>query len=64
MHTWGRFVLLGVFMPDKEFKTLDEQIAILRSRGLTIPDEQAAKKFLLYNNYYRVSGYGFTRIVR
>lgn len=47
-------------MPDKEFKTLDEQIAILRSRGLTIPDEQAAKKFLLYNNYYRVSGYSLT----
>ncbi|HFU4085159.1 TPA: Abi family protein [Streptococcus suis] len=39
----------------KPFKTLDEQIALLRDeRGLTIPDEVYAKKYLLSNNYYNV----------
>jgi abortive infection bacteriophage resistance protein len=45
---------------NKGFKTLDEQIAILDSRGLKIPDKSAAKEFLLRNNYYRVSGYSLT----
>ena len=44
-------------MADKDFKTIDEQIEILRSRGLTIEDEAEAKDFLLRNNYYRVSGF-------
>lgn len=47
-------------MADKDFKTIDEQIEILRSRGLTIEDEAEAKDFLLRNNYYRVSGYSLT----
>ena len=47
-------------MPNKGFKTIDEQIEILRSRGLTINDEAKAKDFLLHNNYYRVSGYSLT----
>lgn len=47
-------------MSDKEFKTIDEQIAILESRGLQIPDRDTAKSFLLRNNYYRVSGYSLT----
>ena len=29
-------------MADKDFKTIDEQIEILRSRGLTIEDEAEA----------------------
>ena len=40
-------------MADKNFKTIEEQIEILRSRGLTINDESHAKDFLLYNNYYQ-----------
>ncbi len=44
----------------KDFKTLDEQLCILSSRGLIIDDIQAAKDFLLTNNYYRVSGYSLT----
>ncbi len=44
----------------KEFKTLDEQIEILRSRGLNIGDVEKAKNFLLHNNYYRISGYSLT----
>lgn len=47
-------------MSDKEFKTIEEQLEILRSRGLTIDDEPAARDFLLRNNYYRVSGYSLT----
>lgn len=47
-------------MAQKDFKTLDEQIAILKSRGLNTPDEAAAKQFLYQNNYYRVSGYSLT----
>lgn len=44
----------------KEFKTLEDQIALLRSRGLIIPDEEKDKVrlYLLTNNYYNIiNGY-------
>lgn len=45
-------------MPDKPFKTIDEQLEILRARGLAIPDESEARAYLLSYNYYRVvNGY-------
>lgn len=47
-------------MSDKDFKTIEEQMEILRSRGLTINDEPQARNFLLHNNYYRISGYSLT----
>ena len=47
-------------MADKGFKTVEEQLDILRSRGLTINDEAQARDFLLRNNYYRISGYSLT----
>ena len=47
-------------MEEKEFKTINEQLKILKSRGLIIEDESIAKEFLLYNNYYRISGYSLT----
>lgn len=47
-------------MTDKGFKTINEQLEILRSRGLTINDETQARDFLLHNNYYRISGYSLT----
>lgn len=47
-------------MSTKEFKTVDEQIALLRNRGLSIPNEEQAKDFLFRNNYYRISGYSLT----
>lgn len=47
-------------MSNKEFKTIDEQIQLLISRGLAIPDIKQAYDFLLHNNYYRVSGYSLT----
>ena len=47
-------------MSDKEFKTIDEQLNILISRGLIVNDTEKAKTFLLHNNYYRISGYSLT----
>lgn len=47
-------------MLEKDFKSIEEQLAILRSRGLAIDDDEKAKKFLLHNNYYRISGYSLT----
>ncbi|MGN0744368.1 MAG: Abi family protein [Christensenellales bacterium] len=42
----------------KPFKTYDEQIAILKSRGLFFSDENAAIRFLETENYYNViNGY-------
>ena len=38
----------------KEFKTIDEQLELLKERGLIVPDDftDQAKSFLLKNNYY------------
>ncbi len=47
-------------MSEKEFKTIDQQIDLLISRGLSVPDRKAAADFLLRNNYYRISGYSLT----
>lgn len=47
-------------MAEKDFKTIDEQIDILESRGLKIEDKNKAKMFLKRNNYYRISGYSLT----
>ena len=47
-------------MAEKEFKTINEQIELLKPRRLSIPDETMAGSFLLRNNYYRVSGYSLT----
>ena len=47
-------------MADKDFKTVEQQLEILRTRGLSITDDTKAKDFLLHNNYYRVSGYSLT----
>jgi len=47
-------------MSENVFRSIEEQIEILKSRGLVIEDESAAKDFLIRNNYYRVSGYSLT----
>ena len=46
-------------MKEKTFKTLDEQIEILRSKGLVINDENKAKEILLRENYFFLTGYRF-----
>lgn len=40
--------------------TLDEQIDLLTSRGLIIPDRDKARHYLRYIGYYRLSGYFLT----
>lgn len=42
---------------DKIFKTLDEQVEILREKGLTINDVEKAKEVLLRENYFFLNGY-------
>ncbi len=44
---------------EKIFKTLDEQITILRNKNLIIDDEEYAKNILLRENYFFVSGYRY-----
>ena len=44
-------------MGNKIFKSLDEQIKILREKGLVIDDEKFAKEVLLRENYFFLNGY-------
>ncbi len=44
-------------MKTKEFKTLDEQIEILKDRGLVINDVDKAESLLLRENYFFINGY-------
>ena len=41
----------------KPARTWDEQIDLLRSRGLHIPDREQARHYLSHINYYRLTGY-------
>ncbi len=44
-------------MTTKTFRTLDEQINILKNKGLTINDENYARRILYRENYFFISGY-------
>jgi len=44
-------------MGKKVFKSIDEQIDILKSRGLIINDIEKAKEILLRENYFFINGY-------
>ena len=44
---------------EKIFKTLDEQVKILRSKNLTIDDEEYVKNILLRENYFFINGYRY-----
>ncbi len=46
-------------METKIFKTLEEQVNILRERGLTINNEEYAKEILLRENYFFLHGYRY-----
>ena len=46
-----------MIMKNKIFKTLDEQIEILRNKGLAITDVDKAKEVLMRENYFFISGY-------
>lgn len=44
-------------MSSKTFKTLDEQIEILKNKGLIIDNKEEAKEILLRENYFFINGY-------
>jgi len=44
-------------MGAKVFKTIDEQVEILKSKGLVIDDEASAKDILLRENYFFLNAY-------
>ncbi len=44
-------------MQNKTFKTLDEQIEIMKSKGLNIIDVDKAKNILFRENYFFINGY-------
>ncbi len=46
-------------MIEKQFKNLTEQIEILKSKGLIVEDVDFAKKTLLRENYFFLSGYRY-----
>lgn len=46
-------------MAVKEFKTYEEQVEILLSRGMTIEDPEEAVEYLSRVSYYRLSGYWY-----
>ncbi len=54
IYLYGRWDELGI---NKEFKKLDEQIEILRNKGLTVNDPEYAKDVLLRENYFFLNGY-------
>lgn len=42
---------------EKKFKTIDEQLEILKTKGLIIEDEEETKEILLRENYFFINGY-------
>lgn len=42
---------------NKIFKTLDEQVEILKSKGLVVQDEKKAMEILFRENYFFINGY-------
>ena len=48
---------IGYMARIKQFKTIDEQIEILKDKGLVIGDKERTKKILLRENYFFINGY-------
>ena len=44
-------------MIEKQFKNLDEQVEILKHKGMIVQDERYAKQVLLRENYFFLNGY-------
>jgi len=62
----GLFAYVGDFMTQepKPFKTYEEQLALLKKRGMCISDDQKALDILRTENYYRISGYWLTMMTK
>lgn len=56
---FSRFYLLLMPLEIKTATTINEQLALLRNRGMTIEDESIAKETLLDIGYYRLGFYWF-----
>jgi abortive infection bacteriophage resistance protein len=54
-HLQGSFIIGGVMV--KPFRTHEEQISLLKSKGLIIKDESSALNILRSTNYYRLNAY-------
>ncbi len=52
-------IILGENMNKKVFRTLDEQVDILKSKGLVINNEEEVKDILLRENYFFINGYRY-----
>lgn len=50
---------IGDSMSSKIFRTLDEQIIILKNKGLVIDNEEEVRNILLRENYFFINGYRF-----
>lgn len=50
-------MILGGIMRTKIFKNLDQQVQILKEKGLIIEDYDETKELLLRENYFFISGY-------
>lgn len=46
-------------LPPKEWKAFDEQMEVLRARGMIVDDQEYARHFLKRVGYYRLSGYSY-----
>ena len=46
----------------KPFKTYEEQLALLKQRGMCVSDDSNALEILKTENYYRISGYWLTML--
>jgi len=53
----GHYLIRGIFMALKPALSVNEQINLLRGRGMTIDDERRAIDFLQSNHYYRLNIY-------
>lgn len=54
---WYNYIGDTMEMNKKEFATIDDQIKILRNKGLVINNESIAKDVLLRENYFFINGY-------
>ena len=48
---------IKVILVIKEFKTIDQQIDILKKKGLIVDDLDMARDILLKENYFFLNGY-------
>ena len=51
-------------MTSKVFKTLEEQVEILESKGLVVKDVEKAKDILLRENYFFLNGYRHSSVLQ